>query len=75
MPYHESMSLSPRALDVGGRGMNWSEFVWLSRSLRARIPDDLRLAVAAVALRGGEGDSEVSGDKDTRATSRDKASL
>lgn len=49
-----------------------SELVWLSRSLRARIPGGLRLPVAAVALRGGEGDSVVSGDRDSRATSGDK---
>ncbi len=52
-----------------------SELVWLSRSLRARIPVGLRLPVAAVALGGGAGDSVVSGDRDSRATSGDKASL
>lgn len=52
-----------------------SELVLLSRSLRARIPGSLRLPVAAVTLRGAEGDSGVSGDRDNRAMSGDKACL
>lgn len=51
------------------------ELVWPSRSLRARIPGSLRLPVAAVAPRGGEGHSAASGDRDSRATSGDRASL
>lgn len=45
--------------------LEYSELAWLSRSLRARIPCGLRLPEAAVALTGGEGDSVVSGDRDS----------
>lgn len=73
--------MSPEVLPVPGehdtllKSGKCPELVWLSRSLRARIPDSLRLPVAAVAPRGGEGHSAASGDRDSRATSGDRASL
>lgn len=74
-------SVSPEVLPVPGecdtllKSGKCSELVWLSRSLRARIPGSLRLPVAAVAARGGDGHSAASGDQDSRAKSGDRASL